>query len=232
MTAWHTGWMTAFDIESTGVDPETARIVTATIVHIHGRQIESREWLVNPGVDIPAEATAVHGITTERARSEGCAPATAVAQILAELDQAWTGGNPVIIYNAPYDLTVLDRELRRHCDTTLDGVIGPVIDPFVIDKHLDPYRRGKRTLTAACEHYKVTLDGAHDSKQDALAAARLAWRLAQVYAQHIGDLALVNELQAAWRAAWAKDFEDYLRRQGKPEHVDGSWPLRPFGAVA
>jgi DNA polymerase III subunit epsilon len=38
---------------------------------------------------------------------------------------------------------VLDRELRRHCGVNLDGVIGPVIDPFCIDKHLDPYRRGR-----------------------------------------------------------------------------------------
>lgn len=226
--SWHNGWMCAFDLETTAADPEAARIVTATIVHIKGAQTDSRTWLVNPGVEIPAEAAAIHGVTTERARAEGIAPATAAAQILAELDEAWTAGHPVVIFNAPYDLTVLDRELRRHCGTSLDGVIGPVIDPFCIDKHLDRYRKGKRTLTATCEHYGVRLDGAHDATQDALAAARLAWRLATVYPEQLGDLAGVNELQAAWRAEWAERYADYLRRQGKPEPVDGAWPLRPM----
>jgi len=94
MTAWHTDWMAAFDLETTGTDPETARIVTATIVHIKGAQTETQSWLVNPGIEIPAEAAAIHGVTTERARAEGIAPATAAALILAELDQAWTGGHP------------------------------------------------------------------------------------------------------------------------------------------
>jgi DNA polymerase-3 subunit epsilon len=219
--------MAAFDLETTGVDPETARIVTATVCRILP-EVQTMELLVNPGVDIPAAATAIHGVTNEKAQADGCDPATAAARILAELDQAWTGGRPVVIYNAPYDLTVLDRELRRHCGVNLDGVIGPVIDPFVIDKHVDPYRRGSRVLAATCGHYGVALTDAHTSTGDALAAARLAWRLAQLYPAELGDLSKVNALQAAWRAEWAVNFADYLRRQGKPEDIDGSWPLRPW----
>jgi len=224
--SWHLGPMTAFDLETTGPDPDTARIVTATVVRIHGAEVTSREWLVDPGIEIPAEASDIHGVTTERARAEGCAPALAASEILGTLVGAWSFG-PVVIYNASYDLTVLDRELRRHCGAHL-GEVGPVVDPFVIDKHLDKYRKGKRTLTACCEHYQVTLGGAHDATQDALAAGRLAWRLAQVYPEQLGDLSKVNALQAAWRAEWAVNFTDYLRRQGSDEVVDGDWPLRPY----
>lgn len=229
--SWHTGWMTAFDIESTGVDTETARIVTATVVHIHGAQTETQSWLLNPGVDIPAAATEIHGITNEKAQTDGIDPKRALLMIRAELVAAWDSGWPVIIYNAPYDVTLLDRELRRHHGGGLDR-LGPIIDPFVIDKALDRYRRGKRTLTATCEHYGVRLDGAHDATEDALAAARLAWRLAQVYPDELGDLSKVNDLQARWRAEWARGFEDYLRKQGKPETVDAHWPLRPLAAVS
>lgn len=228
---WHSGVMYAYDCETTGVDVETDRIVTATLVKVHGSDVEARSWLLNPGVPIPAEATAIHGVTDERAQAEGIDPATACAQILADLDEAWTGGKPVIVYNAAFDLSILDRELRRHCGQSLDGVIGPVIDPFCIDKHLDKYRKGKRTLTATCEHYGVRLDGAHDATQDALAAARLAWRLATVYPEKLGDLSAVNGLQTAWRAEWAEGFADYLARQGTPEPVDGNWPLRPLASV-
>lgn len=226
--SWHLAPFAAFDLETTGVDVESDRIVTATIVRIDGADVTVREWLVNPGVEIPQSAIDVHGVTNEKAKAEGIDPATAVAQIFAELDKAWTGGRPVVVYNAVFDLSMLDRELRRHCDTSLDGVIRTVIDPLTIDKALDPWRKGKRTLTAACDHYGVKLEGAHTSAGDALAAARLAWRLAKTYPNELADLTMVNEKQAAWRAAWATDFEAYLRRQGKEESIDGAWPMRPY----
>lgn len=230
--SWQDEFFCSFDIESTGVDVEQDRIVTATVVWIKGRQIETREWLLNPGVTIPKSAIDVHGVTNERARAEGLPPATALAQIFSELDDAWTAHRPVVIYNAAFDLTMLDRELRRHLGQSLDGVIGPVIDPFCIDKAMDPYRKGKRTLTDVCRHYDVRLEDAHTSTGDALAAARLAWRLAQVYPDQLGDLALVNGLQADWRQDWAESFTDYLRRQGKTEVVDGAWPIRPFAEAS
>jgi DNA polymerase-3 subunit epsilon len=106
--------------------------------------------------------------------------------------------------------------------------IGPIVDPFVIDKHLDKFRRGKRNLGATCEHYGVPLEDAHTSTGDSLAAARLAWRLAQVFPDEVGnrDLEALHADQAVWRATWAADFQSYLQRQGKDELVDGQWPLR------
>ena len=46
-----------------------------------GREPETLTWLVNPGIDIPAEASAIHGITTERAQAEGMDPAEAAEEI-------------------------------------------------------------------------------------------------------------------------------------------------------
>jgi DNA polymerase III subunit epsilon len=224
---WHLGGMCAFDTESTGIDVEADRIVTATVVSIDKAEVDSRSWLISPGITIPESATAIHGVTDAAARASGDNPAVACVEIARQLYQAWEAARPVIGYNIVFDFSILDRELRRHHGFGLD-IRGPVIDPFVIDKAMDPYRKGKRTLTATCEHYNVALGGAHDATEDALAAGRLAWRLAQVYPRELGDLTMVNSLQAAWRAEWSVSFADYLRRQGTPEEVDGSWPLRPY----
>lgn len=228
MTPWHTGRMVAFDLETTAPNPEDARVVTACVVHVGGGlPTETREWLVNPGVEIPEGATAVHGITTERARAEGVDPAVAVREIADAFTHAWLSGIPVVAFNAAYDLTVLDRELARHHDGAL-AVAGPVIDPYVIDREIDKYRRGSRTLTAQSAHYRVALDGAHDATADAVCAARIAWRIACVFpavaAMSLPDL---HAAQAKWHEARQADFAAYLRRVGKPaDDVCGEWPLR------
>jgi DNA polymerase-3 subunit epsilon len=101
----------------------------------------------------------------------------------------------------------------------------------VIDKHLDMYRKGKRTLTDLCRHYQVKLDGAHSADADAVAACRVAWRLGQAYPK-LAEMSVwdLHQAQAEWHAAWAADFQQHLRGKGQADAViDGSWPLRPAG---
>lgn len=228
--------MAAFDLETTGVAPETARIVTASIVIIEGRALRPREWFVDPGIDIPLEATAVHGITTEYAREHGQPAADAVLDIAVALDEQVQAGRAIVIYNAPYDLTVLDRELRRHyqADGKTLWFTPMVIDPLVLDRAMEPYRKGSgtRKLTYVCNYvYGVPLseEDAHGSAADALAAARVAWKIAHRYPD-CGQLSLdeLQTKQAEWHRDWANDFAEYLVRQGKPDDVDRSWPIRPF----
>jgi DNA polymerase-3 subunit epsilon len=223
---WHEGRLCAFDVETTASDPCEARIVQACIAHVGGGELPaSKTWLVDPGIEIPAEASAIHGITTERARTEGMPAATAAMEIAQELRHAWMSGEPVVAMNAAYDLTVIDRETRRHGLPTLS--IGPVIDPFVLDKHFDRFRKGKRTLTALCAHYQARLDGAHDAASDAVAAARVAYRIAKVF-REVGamEIEALHEAQARWYAEQAASLEDYFRRQGKTETCNREWPLR------
>jgi DNA polymerase III subunit epsilon len=237
VTTWADGPLVAFDLETTGVDVETARIVTASTVHITpGEPLSSYDVLVNPGIDIPAEATAVHGITTEHAREEGCDPESVVGYLSAVLADALEAGSPLVIYNAPFDLAVLDRECRRHEVPTLhercadDGLALFVVDPLVIDKACDRYRKGSRKLADVAAHYGVTLSeaDAHTSAGDALAAARLAWVLARRFPE-IGRMtpAELMEWQAGRYANAAASFEDYLRQRGKlTEPVSRDWPVR------
>lgn len=196
-----------------------------------------KRWLVDPQVQIPDEAAAIHGITTEEAREYGVLPWVALAEISAALTGAFRAGLPLAIFNAPYDLTVLDRECRRHDLQPFGDVLAEtgalIVDPFVLDKAADPYRKGKRTLTAACEHYGVTLGEAHNSDADTLGAMRVAWKIAsRHHAIGARTLAELQEFQAAAKAEQSASFQDYLRKQGKDEVVDGSWPIRPFADAA
>ena len=171
-----------------------------------GLPAENHSWLVDPGIEIPAGATSVHGITTERARKSGRNAADAIGEITAVLASQILQGIPVVAFNARFDLTLLDREDRRYGLRPLidrvggrDGML--VIDPYVLDKHFDRYRPGKRTLGAVCGHYGVRLREAHTANADALAAARLAYRLgATIPELRAGDLRAVHRSQVLWAA--------------------------------
>ncbi|MEU3860299.1 3'-5' exonuclease [Streptomyces sp. NPDC028722] len=231
---WHQELLIGFDLETTGTDPREARIVTAAVIEVRaGEPMGHREWLADPGVEIPADAVAVHGITNERATAEG-RPADLVADAVADaLVSYWTAGVPVVAYNAAFDLSLLSAELRRYGLPSLSDRLGgmrpaPVIDPYTIDRRVDRYRRGKRNLEAVCAEYGIVLGAAHDASADALAAARLA---AAIAARHpkIADLgpAELHHRQIEWYAAWAADFQAFLRRKGDAGAVvDGVWPLR------
>jgi len=233
--SWHQRRLAAFDLETTGIDSESDRIVTAAVSVVgDGLAPAFHAWLLDPGVEIPAGASAVHGITTERARAEGRPPREAVEEIVATLAEQLRQGVPVVAFNARFDLTCLDREARRNGIASLADRVGGaagmlVVDPFVLDKQVDRYRKGKRTLGAVCAHYNVPLDEAHASHADALAAARVAWRLGQAFEElRALDLPTLHARQVAWAAEQAASFEDYLRRNGRDERIERAWPVVPL----
>lgn len=234
MMAWYQELLIGFDLETTGTDPREARIVTGAVIEVRdGQVLGHREWLADPGVEIPADAVAVHGISNERAAAEG-APADRVADAIANVLTAyWRTGVPVVAYNAAFDLTLLSAELRRHGLPSLSDRLGgidpaPVVDPYTIDRSVDRYRRGKRNLEAVCAEYGVPLESAHDASADALAAARLACAIA-VRHPKVASLgpAELHRRQIEWYAERAADFQSFLRRKGDADAVvDSAWPMR------
>lgn len=236
-TPWYLGRLAGFDTETTGISVDRDRIVTACVVQCGGNQpAASATWLSNlDGQPIPEAATAVHGITTEQAHSEGRPAAEVIEQIITALTAVALSGIPVVAMNASFDFTILDREARRHGVQPLTETVGDdlrVIDPFVLDKKIDPYRRGKRTLTALCEHYKVPLDGAHDAAADALAACRVAWRIGQREPElGAASLDFLHDKQTDWAREQAESLADYFRntpgKEDRAKYVRGDWPLIP-----
>lgn len=228
MSTWHNE-LGVFDLETTGVDVDTARIVTANVGLIDdtGAVIEGIDWIVNPGVAIPAQASAVHGVSTERAQAEGRDPSEAVEEIMVALRAILNRGIPVVAYNAPYDFTVLEREAERYGLDPLSAP-APIVDPLVIDKALDKYRKGKRTLEVTAQFYGVELADAHDAGADAVAAGRVAQAIARAHSAELDlDAAELHQRQVRWSQEQAADFQEYMRRVKDPSFTtSGAWPVR------
>lgn len=234
MSTW-SGRLAVFDLETTGVDVDTSRIVSAcvAVLEADGVVLCRWDWLADPGIPIPEAASDVHGITTQRAQEDGRPAALVVAEITQTLRALFGLGIPLVVYNAPYDLSLLDRECRRHRLAPIE-LPAPVIDPLVIDKALDRYRKGKRTLVAAAERYGVALDDAHDAGADAIAAGRVAQAMVRAFPDELElSLADLHGRQEIWYRTQAASFQDYIRTtKGDAEYVaDASWPLRPLDDV-
>jgi DNA polymerase-3 subunit epsilon len=233
--SWHLGPLLAFDTESSGRDPHSAFIVSAALARILPDEGPAQHLhLLQPptGAVIPDDASAVHGISTEQAVEHGTARRDTLDEI-ANFIADWLGASrPLVAMNAAYDCTLLEAELQREGLPTVTDRLGrpiaPVIDPYVLDKQVDRYRKGGRQLTQLCEHYGVRIDGAHDAGHDALAAARVAWRIGQRHPQ-LAALSLpeLHELQTLWAKEQADSLRAYFDRQGiEHDGCDGHWPIR------
>ncbi|MFE9127720.1 exonuclease domain-containing protein [Streptomyces sp. NPDC007148] len=223
-----------FDLETSGLDVDHDRIVSACVVRWGGGQpTHAQDWMSDVGgVEIPAQATAVHHISTERARAEGRPAAEVVAEVSATLTALTRAGMPIVAMNAQFDLTLLERECERYGVPSVWSSTPVVLDPRVLDKKVQPYRKGKRNLGALCTFWGVKLDGAHTAVADAKAACSVVWKIAKRYPwlTYI-DLGELHEKQAVWARDQTREFRTYLASVGA--EVDDSpfdWPLLPAPA--
>lgn len=236
---WTERALAVLDCESTGVDTQTARIVQLAFVRVlpDGTIDDAHSLctLVNPGVAIPAEATAVHGITDDQVRVPGVpTTATALAAFAYRLGSFWAAGDCVAVMNAPYDIPLVESEWARCARDGILPVWPPVLDPLVLDRHLDRYRPGRRNLAALCQHYGVPLSEAHDARADAIATARVLLAIAARYPS-IAHLTPqdVHARQVQWHRTWRDGVNGYWARRGDPRRATEEWPgLRGAAAAA
>lgn len=237
MTApWWESEALAWDTESTGVDVQTDRVVTIALVRLGNGKPTRESYLINPGVEIPAAATAVHGITTEHAKANGCAPADALDTAADALASAMSRGIPVIGMNCPYDFTLFHFDCLRHDVRTLSERLGghdklrPVVDIYCLDKQVS-WRKGSRKLTDLCAFYGVKHHGAHDSAYDALASAMVAAKLVAGHQKaSVMSLDELHDAQVGWKAEQNTSYQQYRdsqRPEGTPDPnpVQFGWPL-------
>lgn len=196
---WRDDPFVCFDLETSGVDPETGRIVSSCVALIPkdmgdglGRRPKIFSHVVNPGVEISQDSIDVHGLTNEYLREHGKDPVEVIREASGLLRLSIERGIPIVGMNLRFDLTFIDRECQRHgLPPVADSpqALRPVVDVMVIDKAADPYRKKRvlpdgttastRNLTGLCEHWGVKLEGAHDASVDALASGRVAFNMAR-----------------------------------------------------
>ena len=161
------------DFETTGLSPETDRIVqlAAIIVNGDGEIVDSFDTIVKP--ESPDEyqhgAEHIHGISAEQV--SGGMP------LRKALEQLWSinAGHIFTAHNAAFDLGFLHAESER---VGIKGRIEFHVDTLELSRRTtgaDTTRR--HNLLALCEHYGIKRDQVHDARSDATATAQLLMHL-------------------------------------------------------
>ncbi|MCS4483918.1 exonuclease domain-containing protein [Gleimia sp. 6138-11-ORH1] len=229
--SWLDGVLLGFDVESTGVDPLCDRIVTASWELRRGEEVLLQETLLfDPGVEIPQVAIDVHGITNERARAEGLQPVVGLELLAGKLVSFLSEGVPLVGFNVQFDVTMLEAELRRYSLPTvaerLGGRFAPVIDPLILDREFDRWRRGKRKLVDLLGVYGLDVNplDLHQSDVDVSATLSLLQAMGRRFPQ-LGAMGLLelHDFQRAAYRRWAVDFSNWLQSKGREPLASVDW---------
>lgn len=194
------------DTETTGLHAEGGdRLVEIGCVELMNRRPTGTEFhvYINPERDVPAEAAAVHGLTTEFLTDKP------VFSKVARAFVDFIGADPLVIHNASFDVGFLNMELNR--------LRGPLIKPDRVVDTLALARRkhpgGPNTLDALCKRYGI--DNSSRVKHGALLDSLL---LAEVYIELLGErqstLELAHEGQGS--AAFGGAGSAPARQRPKP----------------
>jgi DNA polymerase III subunit epsilon len=148
------------DLETTGTDTALDRIVEISVLKIDpAGEKEHRTRRLNPGIPIPPEATAVHGISDADEAGE-----PTFAQLAANLLKFHDGCNLCGFNLKRFDIRVLYGEFRR-AGVSFDWERRAVVDPMEIFPQMEP-----RDLAAAVRFYlNRDHEGAHGAEADVLA---------------------------------------------------------------
>lgn len=210
---WRDWPIAVFDLETTGFDNKQDRIIEVGVVRFEGRElVDSWGTLINEGRRIPEEVVKLTGIENSHLRGQPRFEEIAET-VLEKLE-----GCIICAYNIDFDKGFLTAALER-CG--LQWPEGPLLDPLVFARQAFPKKRSKKLIKVS-EYLSIPLEEAHRAVNDAEAAGRVWFALANKFGDQLpGDVATLLELQGQWKtvqdakAFWKRDEQASLGQFSK-----------------
>ena len=197
--------MAFFDLETTGINLATDRIVEIAIVKImpDGSKTVKRK-LINPEMPIPAGASVVHGITDEMVKD-----APTFRQVANEIKQFLDNADLGGFNSNRFDVPILVEEfLRVGLDFTIDG-------RKLVDVQRIFHMMEQRNLSAAYKFYcNKPLEDAHSAEADATAT----WEVFDAQIERYSQLG--NTVESVVKVIGEDDIVDFARRFVKERGVE------------
>ncbi|WP_298370298.1 3'-5' exonuclease [uncultured Lutibacter sp.] len=196
-----------FDLETTGINIAKDRIVEISILKVfpNGNK-ESKTWLVNPEMEIPKEASDIHGITNEKVVTEPTFNELApeVSKMIEGCDMAGFNSNR-------FDIPLLAEEMLR-AKVNFD-----MKDRVAIDVQVIFHKKEERTLSAGYNFYcGKSLENAHSAEADTLATYEILKAQLDKYDDLENDVNLLSEYSTHNKRA---DFAGFIMFNDEKEEI-------------
>lgn len=179
-----------FDLETTGTNISSDRIVEISLIKLHpdGRVLEKTRR-VNPEMHIPESSTAIHHITDEDVASE-----PTFRQIASSLAQLISGCDIAGFNSNRFDIPLLDAEFERA------GVDFDLTKSRFIDVQTIYHKKEPRTLVAAYRYYcDKNLEEAHSALADTRATMEVLMAQLERYDDLPVEIGALSEYACANR---------------------------------
>lgn len=225
-----------FDVESSGVDVNKDRILTCYMRAKDGDKVVSdTSRILDPGIEIPEEASQVNGITTKWIREHGSKDvAGEILDIVETLASYVAKGYVVSGFNHSFDLAILEAEHKRHWGFGL-GLPEDTryLDPCIFSRVFDKYKKGGHQLVTVARRNGVKLEEnrLHTADYDVEITEQLvpimlnrAWKELKEERKRLTPDAFITFLQDWQRVQkrkWADEMTKWFAKKGKTEE-DGS----------
>jgi DNA polymerase III subunit epsilon len=208
----------SIDTETTGLDFQKDKVIQfGCSMFIRGKCVHRETFLIQS--DIPNGGFEVNQISDEDIANKGIDRRHAAFVIASLLDNK-AFSHRVVIYNAPFDLSMLANEFIRQ-DISFDFSVMQVLDPLIMWRHFKPFTPGK--LVYVANALGIPYENAHDAGADSEIAGHVYLALRNRYG--LLQKPYISGLQRSWHSAWTIQMQDWARQHNKEMEIE-PWPIR------
>ncbi len=196
-----------FDLETTGINIAKDRIVEISILKIHPNgNKDLKTWLVNPEMEIPKEASDIHGITNEKVVTE-----PTFNELAKEINAMITGCDLAGFNSNRFDIPLLAEEMLRA------GIDFNMNNRKAVDVQTIFHKKEQRTLSAGYKFYcDKNLDNAHSAEADTIATYEILLAQIEKYDDLEND---VDSLSDFSHHTGRVDFAGFILKDDKEEPI-------------
>jgi len=206
----------AFDLETTGLNPDKDKITEiAACRFVNGEFIEEFTTLINPGIPIPKNITALTGITNKMVED-----AHSIKDTLPDFLK-FIGSTPLVAQNINFDYGFITNNLSS-TDSSISEL--PLYDTLSLARGFI-YFRNSFNLGSLCDYYGINIENAHRASADALCTGKLfAYLIQEVLSKPLTLIQRVDNLFSNGNVYNGKLFSNIIKASVRLNTIDGLMP--------
>ena len=206
----------SFDLETTGLNPDKDQITEiAACRFVNGEFTEEYTTLINPGIPIPKNITALTGISNKMVEES-----PSINDVLPEFLE-FVGSTPLVAQNINFDYSFITKNLSTERSPLLDN---PLYDTLSLARGFI-YFHNSFNLGSLCDYYGIKIENAHRAGADALCTGKLfAYLIQETLSKPLTLIQRIDNLFGNANVYNYNLFKNIIKTSVRFNKIDGLMP--------